>query len=93
MRNDLAGRFRSVTLGDWKLVWTPFQSPDREWELYRLRDDPHETRNLYRAEHPALPALRRALADWMARADADEDAPPPLSEEDQAALRELGYLP
>jgi arylsulfatase A-like enzyme len=93
IRNDVAGRFRSVTLGDWKLVWSPFQTPDREWELYRMSDDPHETRNLYRVGHPALPPLRQALGDWLARAPAQERAPPPLSERDRAALRELGYLP
>lgn len=93
VRNDVAGRFRSVTLDGWKLVWTPFQTPEREWELYDLGADPGETRDLYRPDHPRLPPLREALAAWLARASDAEPAPPPLAAEDRAALEALGYGP
>ncbi len=95
VRNDVSGRFRAVTIDDWKLIWLPFQSPDREWQLFDLAADPHETRDLYRPDHPRLPALRAALEEWLARAPAAEDGEQDvegLSEEDRRALEELGYL-
>jgi len=94
-RNDVAGRPRAVTLGRWKLVWTPFAEEREEgasaYELYDLRADPGETRDLYRDDHPALPPLRAALDAWMARAPADAEAQP-VTEEDREALRRLGYI-
>ncbi len=93
VRNDVAGRFRSVTLDGWKLVWTPFQPREQEWELYDLGADPGETRDLYRPDHPRLPALRAALGAWLARASDTEAPPPPLSAGDRAALEALGYAP
>jgi arylsulfatase A-like enzyme len=90
-RNDVAGRFRSVTLDGWKLVWTPFAPAAQEWQLYHVAEDPGETRDLYAAEHPRVAALRAALAAWMARADRDEPRSEP-SEDDRSRLRSLGYL-
>ncbi len=46
----------------WKLVW---RYPDGPHDLYNLRDDPGETRNL--AQEPAFAAVRR---DLKARIDA-----------------------
>jgi arylsulfatase A-like enzyme len=88
--NEVAGRFRSVTLGDWKLIWTPFQTGDLGWELYNVREDPDEARNLYRADHPQIEPLRQRLTEWMNRAG---PAPPvrPVSDDDRERLRELGY--
>jgi arylsulfatase A-like enzyme len=88
--NDIPGRFRSVTLGDWKLIWTPLQTGDRGWELYNLREDPDETLNLYHPDHPQVEPLRQRLAEWTKQA---RPAPParPLSDDDRERLRALGY--
>jgi arylsulfatase A-like enzyme len=91
VRNDVAGRFRSVTHGPWKLIWTPFREDDEAWLLFDVVSDPNETRNLYRPDHPALPPLRAALEDWMARAPSEAPAPT-LSPDDIETLRGLGYL-
>ncbi|MFQ5415827.1 MAG: sulfatase [Myxococcota bacterium] len=90
-RNDVAGRLRSVVRGEWKLIWAPFAPEDEAWELYRVSEDPHEIENVYRPAHPAAQALRPLLARW---ADLSGPAPEsrPLTPEDEAALRELGYL-
>jgi arylsulfatase A-like enzyme len=93
IRNDTAGRFRAVVWGDWKLIWTPFQAEDRAWELFDLRADPEETRNLYAPDHPELTRLRSRLDEWLARQDPEDlAAPRTVSEEDRASLRALGYL-
>jgi hypothetical protein len=92
VRNDVSGRFRAVILGDWKLIWTPFQSEDLAWERFNVREDPRETANLYAPDHPELPRLKAHLEDWLARQDpADLAAARSVSEEDRAALRSLGY--
>ncbi len=64
----------SVRSGDWKLI--EFHE-DSRLELYNLRDDLSETRNLA-ASHPDIAAsLRRRLADWRAEVDARMPAPNP----------------
>ena len=93
VRNDVAGRFRAVFQGRWKLIWTPFQSGDLEWELYDVAEDPHETRDLHSPDHPAVPELRAALDEWMSRARDGRGVPASISEQDREALRALGYLP
>ncbi len=90
-RNDVAGRFRAVVKGRYKLIFTPFADEAEAYELYDVAADPHETRDLYRPQHPALPDLRAALEAWMARQGDLEDAPK-LAPEDRDALRSLGYL-
>jgi arylsulfatase A-like enzyme len=90
-RNDVAGRFRAVVQDDWKLIWTPFAEEEDAWELYEVGTDPDETSNLYRPDHPAVLRLAPRLLEWAARSDRDV-SPRPLSEADEAALRELGYL-
>jgi arylsulfatase A-like enzyme len=90
-RNDVSGRFRTVIQDDWKLIWTPFAEQSDAWELYDLGADPGEAVNLYRPDHPAVLRLAPLLAEWAARSEGDV-APRPVSKEDEAALRELGYL-
>ncbi|MHC4342998.1 MAG: sulfatase family protein, partial [Planctomycetota bacterium] len=92
VRNDAAGRFRAVILGDWKLIWTPFQSGDLEWELFDVGADPQEAENLYAPDHPARARLKTHLDEWLSRQSAEDlAAPRAVSEEDRAALRALGY--
>lgn len=90
-RNDVAGRFRAVTLGDWKLIWTPFLPPEEAWELYNLSRDPGETVNVYDAGHAEARRLQRLLADWLRRGDRT-GSQAPWTEQDLEALRSLGYI-
>jgi arylsulfatase A-like enzyme len=90
-RNDVPGRFRAVTKQGLKLIWTPFATADRAWQLYDVDRDPHETRNLYRPDHPEVGPLKQALGEWMRRAVPDPKGDE-LSEEDRRQLRALGYL-
>ncbi len=86
---DLTGRFRTVVLGDWKLIWTPGQTPDKEFELYHLASDPGETVDLYRPDHPWARVLVEHLRDWYRESGEGEHQP---GEEDLRRLRSLGYL-
>jgi arylsulfatase A-like enzyme len=85
----VAGRFRTVLLGDWKLIWTPGQTPDREYELYDLAADPGETRDLFEVGSEAAERLQRELASWV-RGLGDRTAEPDAR--DLAMLRALGYV-
>ena len=91
VRNTIEGRIRSVTIGDWKLIWTPFQEGELEWELYDLGNDPEETVNLYSPEHPRVRELQSALRRWLSE-QPDGESLPELSEEDLEGLRALGYV-
>ncbi|MFN8178318.1 MAG: sulfatase [bacterium] len=91
VRNDVEGAFRCVVLGDWKLIWTPFQTGALEWELYDLRKDPHETHDLWRADQPHFQELKPILLEW-AKAGKWKDEPSPIAERDLEKLRSLGYI-
>jgi len=76
--------------GRWKLVWTPFQAPEREFALYDLEADPDENHDLYRPDHPEARALRGELEGWLrATDDRTETA---LDARDVELLRSLGYV-
>jgi arylsulfatase A-like enzyme len=88
-RFDVAGRFRTVLEGDWKLIWTPGQTPDLEFELYNVRTDPDETVNLYAPDHPQVEHLKRLLNAWVRVPTSADTAPTP---EDLRLLKSLGYV-
>ncbi len=86
---DVPGRFRTVVLGDWKLIWTPGQQPDLEYELYHLARDPTEAHDLYAPGHPEAARLQAHLASWYRHVEHQTEE---LSEEDRERLRALGYV-
>ena len=92
VRFDVSGRFRSVIQDGWKLIWTPFAEDEGQWELYDLHVDPHETKDLYRADHPRFETLREALREWMTSASNVGGEPAELRPEDVEVLRALGYV-
>ncbi|MCH2173094.1 sulfatase-like hydrolase/transferase [Myxococcota bacterium] len=90
VRFDVAGKLRSVTLEDHKLIYTPGLPEADAYELYQLSSDPNEQNNLYRVDHPALPRLRAQLDTWLSADPMDPSSEPDTR--DVQALRELGYL-
>ncbi|HWL38957.1 MAG TPA: sulfatase [Gemmatimonadaceae bacterium] len=73
---------RGVRTNRWKLIH--FWEQPEEWELYDLRNDPDETRNLISdTRHAALVRqLRKRLADLrLATGDTDPPGPPPVAKE------------
>jgi arylsulfatase A-like enzyme len=91
VRFDIAGRFRTVVDGNWKLIWTPGKSGDApgDFELYDLSVDPLESHDRYAAEPDEAARLTRLLFDWVRDADAPLGTP---SAEDLDQLRALGYI-
>jgi arylsulfatase A len=64
----------AVRLGDWKLI--EFYE-DSRLELFRLKDDPGERRNLVRAESDRARQLHTLLADWRRSVGASMPTPNP----------------
>jgi arylsulfatase A-like enzyme len=60
-------------------------------ELYDHASDPGETRNLAQPGRPEVPELRAGVAALVGERSRIA-APPPLSAEQEAALRALGYV-
>jgi len=87
---DVQGRFRSVVSGRWKLIWTPGQTPDKEFELYDVAADPDETRDLSRELPDRVRELQGLLDAWMTGDAAVE--PAEIPEADREGLRALGYI-
>lgn len=87
---DVRGRFRTVALGDWKLIWTPGQQGTKAFELYNVATDPRETSDLYAPGHPQAARLKTLLQLWLRSADQEERPGP--GDEDARRLRSLGYL-
>ena len=58
-------RWRWVIDGDWKLILpAPQNEPDGKPELYRIRQDPNEEKDLAAAEPEAVRRLTKRLNDW-----------------------------
>ena len=58
-------RWRWLVRGDWKLIVPAKQNEPKEIvELYDLKSDPHETKNLAEAQPDRVAELRRSLAAW-----------------------------
>ncbi len=90
--------YHSVQEGVWKLVFNSggkrskaASSTTGGFELYNLRDDPGETRNLAAGNPEEVRRLRKELAGWMRRARA-EGGEEEVNGENERALRALGYV-
>ncbi|MFC1658052.1 sulfatase, partial [Candidatus Omnitrophota bacterium] len=74
---------------DWKLI-----HHDRAWELYNLKDDPREQRNLIDENQHKFMELKQIFEDFITEITppAPTKKGPPITEEDKERLRSLGYL-
>jgi len=55
-------RWRWMVDGDWKLIVpAPMNEPQAEVQLFNIRQDPYEAKNLAATEGPRVASLRRAL--------------------------------
>ncbi|MBI4169766.1 MAG: sulfatase [Acidobacteria bacterium] len=90
--DGVAGKWRMIRSDAHKLIMIP-DDPEPIWELYDLRADPAETRNIWGSAPEAGEPLRRALLEVLAsdpgRDDRDE---PPLPPDLEDHLRSLGYV-
>jgi arylsulfatase A-like enzyme len=81
---------RAVWLGDRKVM---YDRTAGRWQVFDLRADPLERRDVSAADADTLAAARRVLAwyEQLGAARADQ-APPALSDEMREKLRALGYV-
>ncbi len=87
MMADAGPQRQGVAVEGWKLI---LDGPRAE--LYRLADDPMETRNLA-AEHPGKVAeLRALIAEWDEATPRRVAGKENLSGDDKDALESLGYI-
>ncbi len=87
----VAGRFRAVYLGDWKLIWTPgHDTPAKSYQLFNLQADPHETENLFREDHPQFAPLWGLLLPW-AKKGMQATIDQTTNAADLQRLKDLGY--
>jgi arylsulfatase len=87
---DKSRQIHTIRSVDWKLIAYPGVSKDY-FELYDLRQDPGETRNLAYDNSDVAKAMLAQLNDWLSR-EAQARPTPKLSDEDRERLRRLGYL-
>ena len=83
---------RAVESEGEKLIW----ASDGRHELYDLRNDPDERRNLYGGSQESAGRLQAALSSWLASfphydAAASSEKPPILTPEEEERLKALGY--
>jgi arylsulfatase A-like enzyme len=89
----LAGRWRSLRSGRYKLIRIPEAGGGERFELYDLESDPGETRPLPDVDGSLSGFLRARLAAWEdgMEAGATEEGGE-LSEAEREKLRALGYV-
>ena len=86
------GKWRAVRLGDWKLVRLPRPDGSPALELYDVRTDPGESRDLAASDPSRAAGLEALLTEWMASAGHRTLVPPVLDDAARERLRSLGYL-
>jgi arylsulfatase A-like enzyme len=89
----LAGRWRSLRSGRYKLIRIPEAGGGESFELYDLQSDPGETRPLADPDGSLSGFLRDRLAAWeQGMASGKEEADAELSDAEREKLRALGYV-
>ena len=90
--NTIEGRFRAVVSDGWKLIWAPGHTDAKlSWKLFHVDEDPHETVDLFRKDHPQVVRLRELLAPWAEKSLGFVSEREPTAEELEM-LNELGYV-
>jgi arylsulfatase A-like enzyme len=86
-----------IRTGGWKYVFAP-QNPAIPEEVYHLRSDPQEWRNLSKKQPAAAEALKRQLLDiisgtyYMTNTSAGEEMSDDEKRTMEERLKQLGYL-
>jgi arylsulfatase A-like enzyme len=88
----VAGKWRMVRDGDWKLIYIP-KADGGEYELYNVVQDPLERNNRYATEAAIGERLRLRLDKWMEQdITGESDLDPALLKAREKELRALGYI-
>lgn len=81
---------KTLYMDDFKYIW----ASNGEEELYSLRDDPQESRNLKEVHLERTRIMRQKMKEWMSSLNHRDGEPNPLNldEDTEAMLRSLGYI-
>jgi len=82
----------SIRTPEWKLIKT-IHGDKEGYELFNLKNDPQESKNLIEIEKEQFNLLQMELSEWMRRQKPNVSSlPKQLNEETKSRLRSLGYL-
>ncbi len=87
----VAGKWRWLRRGRYKIVFVPHATAPAEWKLYDLETDPGELRDAGDATPEIRERLRSELSAWMAE-DRQPERDYHISPETRDQLRSLGYV-
>lgn len=82
------GKWRMIRTDEWKLIYIPHPKEDI-YELYNLKDDPKETKNLVNKEPEIADKLKGELFKWMGTPEEEKIE---LTEKSKRLLKKLGYM-
>lgn len=85
----IKGKWRMIRTNERKLIYIPHPEKDI-YELYNLKEDPGETRNLINKEAETADKLKSELFKWMEGSKEDEGID--LTEKSKILLKKLGYM-
>ncbi|MFW9875364.1 MAG: sulfatase [Candidatus Thorarchaeota archaeon] len=86
------GKWRTMIIGDWKIIFIPHPKEDI-FELYNLKNDPHEENNLIEKEKEIALDMKKRILNFLNKQANEGDADlSSLTEKSKKLLRELGYL-
>ncbi len=85
----IKGKWRSIRSDEWKLIYIPH--PDKDiYELYNLKNDPVEKKNLIEEEKKQADIMKRELFKWIKDLGGEEEKD--LTEKSKKLLKKLGYI-
>ncbi len=87
--NGIKGKWRMIRSNSWKLILIPHPEQDI-YELYNIKSDPGETRNLIDKEPEVAKSMKDELFKWIRHSEQEENLD--LTEKSKKLLRKLGYM-
>ena len=85
----IRGKWRMIRTDEWKLIYIPHPQ-NHIFELYNLKEDQKETKNLIEKKTEIANKLKEELFKWMKDTDSTEEIN--LTEKSKETLRKLGYM-
>jgi len=86
------GKWRAMIVGYWKIIYIPHPEKDI-FELYNLREDSSETKNLIDQEKETASQMKKMILDFLKLQSNEGDVNlEDLTEKSKKLLRKLGYI-
>jgi len=87
--DGLKGKWRMIRADEWKLIYIPHPEEDI-YELYNLKEDHGERKNLIKKENERAKIMKEELFKWVTDLGVEEERD--LTEKSKNLLRKLGYM-